>query len=185
MNGLLSLKVRILKPDAVPGIFSYLTTQIQKLVPGDQLESIDNDSIDDPKELSTEDPDEIDDIPMLFPQKEEETDIDFNKAKEFYVKVDNDSIDDHREFSAEDPDERDETPMLSPQKEEETDIDFNKMKECYVKIQKLVPDNYLVTIDNDFIDDHREFSIEDPDKRDEIQCFSLKRKRKLILISIK
>ena len=143
MNGLISLKVRLLKPDAVPCIFSNLTSQIQELVPEDQLESIDNDSIDDHREFSTEDPVERDETPMLSPQKEEETDIDFNKMKDFSVKVENSFSNnyDHRGFSTEDPDKRDENPMLSPQKGEETDIDFNKTKEFYVKVEDSFSNN--------------------------------------------
>ena len=141
LNGMISLKVRLLKPDAVPRIFS-------KSVPDNQLQSIDNDSIDDHGEFS------IDENPMLSPQKGSEITLSEDpdkreETKEFSVKVedafsklvpedqlqsiDNDSIDDHREFSTEDPDERDETPMLSPQKEDKTDIDFNKTKEFTVK----------------------------------------------------
>ena len=151
---MISLKIRLLKPDAVPCIFS-------KSVLDNQLQSINNDSIEDHGEFL------IDENPRLSPQKEPE--ITFSKdpykreeTKEFSVKVedsfsnnpfqklvpedqlesmDNDSIDDHREFSTEDPDERDETPMLPFQKEEENDIYSNKTNEFYLKVEDSFSNN--------------------------------------------
>ena len=152
---MISLKIRLLKPDAVPCIFS-------KSVTDDQLQSIDNDYINDHGEFS------IDENPRLSPQKEPKITLSEDPDKrdetnEFSIKVEdsfsnnpfqklvpevqlesmdnNDSIDDHREFSTENPDERDETPMLPFQKEEENDIYSNKTNEFYLKVEDSFSNN--------------------------------------------
>ena len=143
---MISLKIRLLKPDAVPCIFS-------KSVPDNQLQSIEDDFIDDHGEFS------IDENPRPSPQKEPEITLSERpdkreETKEFSVKVedpfqtlvpeyqlesvDNDSIDDHRKFSTEDPDEN---PILFPQKEEEVGIDFNKTMDFSVKVEDSFSNN--------------------------------------------
>ena len=76
---MISLKIRLLKPDAVPCIFS-------KSVLKNQLQSINNDSIDDHGEFS------IDENSRLTPQKEPEITLSEHpdkrkETKEFSVKV--------------------------------------------------------------------------------------------------